>query len=74
VRVSGMHQRTYLRLRAGPRPPRGSHFDTARFGPTKAPRTPKTSLAACDLPLNFHPAAFRASTNVTPFGAVSVPA
>ena len=27
-----------------------------------------------DLPLNFHPAAFRASTNVTPFGAVSVPA
>ena len=29
---------------------------------------------ALDLPLNFHPAAFRASTNVTPFGAVSVPA
>ena len=29
---------------------------------------------ARDLPLNFHPAAFRASTNVTPFGAVSVPA
>ena len=27
-----------------------------------------------DLPLNFHPAAFRASTNVTPFDAVSVPA
>jgi hypothetical protein len=27
-----------------------------------------------DLPLNFHPAAFRASTNVTPLGAVSVPA
>ena len=27
-----------------------------------------------DLPLNFHPAAFRASTKVTPFGAVSVPA
>jgi hypothetical protein len=31
-------------------------------------------LVADDLPLNFHPAAFRASTNVTPFGAVSVPA
>jgi hypothetical protein len=30
--------------------------------------------ASGDLPLNFHPAAFRASTNVTPFGAVSVPA
>jgi hypothetical protein len=27
-----------------------------------------------DLPLNFHPAAIRASTDVTPFGAVSVPA
>jgi hypothetical protein len=27
-----------------------------------------------DLPLNFHPAAIRASANVTPFGAVSVPA
>ena len=27
-----------------------------------------------DLPLNFHPAAVRASTNVTPFGAASVPA
>jgi hypothetical protein len=27
-----------------------------------------------DLPLKFHPAAIRASTNVTPFGAVSVPA
>src|SRR3954462_7667616 len=26
------------------------------------------------LPLNFHPAAIRASANVTPFGAVSVPA
>ena len=31
-------------------------------------------LISSDLPLNFHPAAFRASTNVTPFGAVSVPA
>ena len=30
--------------------------------------------ARIDLPLNFHPAAFRASTKVTPFGAVSVPA
>ena len=29
---------------------------------------------AADLPLNFHPAAIRASANVTPFGAVSVPA
>jgi hypothetical protein len=29
---------------------------------------------ALDLPLNFHPAAVRASANVTPFGAVSVPA
>jgi hypothetical protein len=29
---------------------------------------------AGDLPLNFHPAAIRASANVTPFGAVSVPA
>jgi hypothetical protein len=29
---------------------------------------------ATDLPLNFHPAAVRASANVTPFGAVSVPA
>lgn len=27
-----------------------------------------------DLPLNFHPAAVRASAHVTPFGAVSVPA
>jgi hypothetical protein len=27
-----------------------------------------------DLPLNFHPAAIRASAKVTPFGAVSVPA
>lgn len=27
-----------------------------------------------DLPLNFHPAALRASAKVTPFGAVSVPA
>jgi hypothetical protein len=27
-----------------------------------------------DLPLNFHPAAVRASANVTPLGAVSVPA
>ena len=27
-----------------------------------------------DLPLNFHPAAVRVSANVTPFGAVSVPA
>ena len=27
-----------------------------------------------DLPLNFHPAAVRASANVTPFGAMSVPA
>src|SRR3954469_19397764 len=30
--------------------------------------------ARTDLPLNFHPAAIRASANVTPFGAVSVPA
>jgi hypothetical protein len=30
--------------------------------------------SAGDLPLNFHPAAVRASANVTPFGAVSVPA
>ena len=28
----------------------------------------------CELPLKFHPSAVRASTNVTPFGAVSVPA
>jgi len=27
-----------------------------------------------DLPLNFHPAAVRASANVTPFGALSVAA
>jgi NDP-sugar pyrophosphorylase family protein len=27
-----------------------------------------------DLPLNFHPAAIRASADVTPFGAISVPA
>jgi hypothetical protein len=32
------------------------------------------TLSAVDLPLNFHPAAIRASANVTPFGAVSVPA
>ncbi len=32
------------------------------------------SLFAIDLPLNFHPAAIRVSANVTPFGAVSVPA
>ena len=31
-------------------------------------------LIFSDLPLNFHPAAIRASANVTPFGAVSVPA
>jgi uncharacterized membrane protein len=31
-------------------------------------------LDPSDLPLNFHPAAIRASANVTPFGAVSVPA
>ena len=30
------------------------------------------SATRSDLPLNFHPAAIRASTNVTPFGAVSV--
>jgi hypothetical protein len=30
--------------------------------------------SADDLPLNFHPAAVRASANVTPFGAMSVPA
>jgi hypothetical protein len=30
--------------------------------------------SAVDLPLNFHPAAVRAWANVTPFGAVSVPA
>jgi hypothetical protein len=32
------------------------------------------AYGAADLPLNFHPAAIRASANVTPFGAVSVPA
>jgi hypothetical protein len=31
-------------------------------------------ISTIDLPLNFHPAAVRASANVTPFGAVSVPA
>jgi hypothetical protein len=31
-------------------------------------------MVADDLPLNFHPAAVRASADVTPFGAVSVPA
>jgi hypothetical protein len=31
-------------------------------------------LGGGDLPLNFHPAAVRASANVTPFGAMSVPA
>ncbi len=30
--------------------------------------------ARIDLPLKFHPAAVRASADVTPFGAVSVPA
>jgi ABC-type uncharacterized transport system permease subunit len=30
--------------------------------------------SAADLPLSFHPAAIRASTDVTPFGAISVPA
>jgi phage terminase large subunit-like protein len=34
----------------------------------------KRIVIAIDLPLNFHPAAPRASANVTPFGAVSVPA
>ena len=34
----------------------------------------EAELVDRDLPLNFHPAAVRASTNVTPFGAVSVPA
>jgi hypothetical protein len=32
------------------------------------------AFIATDLPLNFHPAAVRAWANVTPFGAVSVPA
>jgi hypothetical protein len=37
--------------------------------------TPRRSLyCETDLPLNFHPAAIRVSANVTPFGAVSVPA
>jgi hypothetical protein len=31
-------------------------------------------VALGGLPLNFHPVAVRASTTVTPFGAVSVPA
>jgi hypothetical protein len=34
----------------------------------------RQSSELADLPLNFHPAAVRASANVTPFGAVSVPA
>ena len=34
----------------------------------------KQMLVVADLPLNFHPAAARASANVTPFGAMSVPA
>jgi hypothetical protein len=34
----------------------------------------KDEAGATDLPLNFHPAAVRASANVTPFGAMSVPA
>ena len=41
---------------------------------TNVIRARSISAAPSDLPLNFHPAAFRASTNVTPFGAVSVPA
>jgi hypothetical protein len=41
--------------------------------PSTGTRIDGTAVAR-DLPLNFHPAAFRASTNVTPFGAVSVPA
>jgi glutathione S-transferase len=32
------------------------------------------AFSNADLPLNFHPAAVRASANVTPLGAVSVPA
>jgi transposase-like protein len=34
----------------------------------------RVALGYSDLPLNFHPAAVRASANVTPLGAVSVPA
>ena len=40
-------------------------------------RQPRHAGRGCkfsDLPLNFHPAAVRASADVTPFGAVSVPA
>ena len=33
-----------------------------------------SSAGQHDLPLNCHPAAARASANVTPFGAMSVPA
>jgi hypothetical protein len=36
--------------------------------------TTATNPSRYDLPLNFHPAAIRASANVTPFGAMSVPA
>jgi hypothetical protein len=43
---------------------------------TQAFRTGEVAFTAAtrDLPLNFHPAAIRASTDVTPFGAISVPA
>ena len=34
----------------------------------------RTKIKCTDLPLNCHPAAAKASANVTPFGAMSVPA
>jgi hypothetical protein len=47
-----------------------SPFNSLRHATTEA----RDFLSRADLPLNFHPAAIRASANVTPFGAVSVPA
>jgi hypothetical protein len=42
--------------------------------PTETIRPMESLHDGGDLPLNCHPAAARASANVTPFGAMSVPA
>jgi hypothetical protein len=52
-----------------------SLIDAQRFSLPELLNAARTiRLFGGGLPLNFHPAAVRASANVTPFGAVSVPA
>ena len=48
-------------------------FTDAFFG-SEVVGGPMNSVVEADLPLNCHPAAAKASANVTPFGAMSVPA